>query len=353
MNVLLTCAGRRNYLVRFFQEALQGQGKVLACDAAPNAPAFADADEHFVVPPMDHPEYLAALITLCEEQSVRLLVSVNDLELEGLAQAAACFRAVGTIPVVSAPEIINLCHDKWAVFQWLREANIDAPNTYRTLGHAAAALTTGEISFPVLIKPRWGTTSIGIERVENNHELTLAYEWVLIQVTRGLLGKMRRTEPKRSVLIQEWLDGPEYGLDVVNDLSGQYACTLARRKLAMRAGNTDRAVTVEQDRLKLLGETIGYRLGHIGSLDCDAIATDDRVCVLDLNPRLGGGYPFSHLAGANLPAALLAWARGEEPDPAWLASQPDVLVCKFDDLVVMSRPAPAPRKETTPNYVVV
>jgi len=103
----------------------------------------------------------------------------------------------------------------------------------------------------------------------------------------------------------------------------------------MRFGNTDRAITVTDQRLEQLGRVIGERLGHIGSLDCDVMATAKGVLVLDLNPRLGGGYPFSHLAGANLPAALIAWANGEEPDPSWLKTRPGVVVSRYDGVIVV------------------
>jgi carbamoyl-phosphate synthase large subunit len=128
-------------------------------------------------------------------------------------------------------------------------------------------------------------------------------------------------------------------LDVVNDLDGEHSCTLVRRKLSMRAGETDRAVTVKDSRLEELGEIIGRNLRHVGVLDCDAIVTADGCYVLDMNPRFGGGYPFSHLAGANLPAALIAWASGEQPDPDWLRVAPDVLASKCDGLVRVPRPA--------------
>jgi len=80
---------------------------------------------------------------------------------------------------------------------------------------------------------------------------------------------------------------------------------------------------------------IGRKLGHIGVLDCDAIVTEDNCYVFDMNPRFGGGYPFSHIAGANLPAVLLAWANGERPDPRWLTVEPNVMASKYDDLVVV------------------
>jgi len=54
-----------------------------------------------------------------------------------------------------------------------------------------------------------------------------------------------------------------------------------------------------------------------------------------MNPRLGGGYPFSHMAGANLPAALVAWANREQPDAHWLQVEPNIMASKYDELVVM------------------
>jgi len=82
----------------------------------------------------------------------------------------------------------------------------------------------------------------------------------------------------------------------------------------MRGGETDSAVTVDEPRLRELGEQIAAGLGHIANLDVDVFLTDNGPHVLEMNPRLGGGYPFSHLAGANLPAAIVAWLRGDRAD---------------------------------------
>ena len=98
---------------------------------------------------------------------------------------------------------------------------------------------------------------------------------------------------------------------------------------------TDRAVTVRDEWLESIGATIGRRLGHVGILDCDAIVTGDACYVIDMNPRFGGGYPFSHMAGANLPAVLVAWANRERPNAEWLRVRPDVLASKYDGLAVM------------------
>lgn len=346
MNILLTGAGRRNFLVRFFQDALGRRGRVIACDASPTAPALVDADEKIIVPPMDHPDYFDALLSICREKDVRLIVPVNDLEVDGLARNAPRFHEAGAIPVVPSPEVVATCRDKWSGFLWLRAHQIAIPETVLTIASAREALARGELHFPLLMKPRWGTSSIGIELIENDRELELAHEWGKVQLARTILGKLTLADPDHAFIFQERVEGEEFGIDVVNDFSGNYAATFARKKLAMRVGNTDRAVSVVEPRLESLGRSLGRHLQHIGSVDCDVMMSEYRCYVVDVNPRLGGGYPFSHLAGANLPAALISWAEGHKPDPSWLKYRPGVVSARFDGVIITNQtPVDSPAQD--------
>jgi carbamoyl-phosphate synthase large subunit len=335
MNVMLTCVGRRNYLVKFFQEALRGRGQVFAADASADAPALRQADKSFLIPSMDQAAYIDTVLTICQEHRVLLLISLNDLELQVLAKHRTRFLEVGTIPVISSSEVVDTCFDKWETFKFLKASDLETPNTYLSLSDAREALAQGEITFPLVVKPRWGTASIGIEHSDDDEELDLDYTRAKKRLLRTILREISATDPDRCILIQKRLCGQEYGLDIVNDLEGNYVCTFVKRKLAMRAGETDRAITVESDWLEGIGGVIGRKLGHIGLLDCDAIVIQNKCCVLDMNPRFGGGYPFSHIAGANLPAVLLAWANREQPHADWLKVQPNITASKCDGLVMV------------------
>lgn len=337
MNVILTCAGRRNYLVKFFQEVLKNRGRVFAGDASKEAPALQEADEGFVLPPVNQSDYFDILLDLCQQHQVGLLIPLNDIELPLLARQRDRFLKAGTLAVISSLEVVDICYDKWATFQFLESYGIPAPKTYLSLTEARHALDRGEIAFPLVVKPRWGSASIGIEYPEDGEELELAYRFVKKILARSFLAEVSASAPERCVLIQERLPGHEYGLDVINDLAGCYITTFVKRKLTMRAGETDRAVIVEDDQLKKLGEKIGQKLGHVGNLDCDVIVGTKGYCVLEMNPRFGGGYPFSHLAGANLPAALIAWANGEKSNDHWLKVEANIISSKCDHLITIHR----------------
>src|SRR5262249_41029606 len=153
-------------------------------DSSATAPAFAQADRSFVVPPVDHADYIESLWTICRECRVRLVIPILDLELPRLSQQAPRFHAIETIPVVSAPGVVALCQDKWAASQFLNRCGIATPRTYPTYADVRAALAQGLVRYPLIVKPRWGVSSIGVERVDNDRELELAAEWAQFQLRR-------------------------------------------------------------------------------------------------------------------------------------------------------------------------
>src|SRR2546429_737039 len=175
-NVLFTCAGRRTFAVRAFQQALNNCGRVFACDASPDAPALQVADKGFVVPPADANNYLDVLLTICREQRVRLLIPAVESELPLLAAHRARFLKVGTLPLVISPEIITICIDKLETATCLDRCGLAAPRTYVQLDAAREALSRGELSFPLVVKPRWGVSSIGLAFAEDDQELDFAFK---------------------------------------------------------------------------------------------------------------------------------------------------------------------------------
>jgi carbamoyl-phosphate synthase large subunit len=352
MNVLLSCSGCRNYLIDFFKAALAGSGQVFVCDSNPDAVSLQEADRAFIMPRSTQEGYFDRLLDICQQNQIGLLISLHDLELPLLALQRNRFLEIGTIPLISDPTTIDICFDKWKTYQFLKQNNIPAPKTYRSLADALEAMAIGELQFPLVVKPRWGTASIGIEFPQDSEELELAYRLVRKRLTRTILAAASSIDPDRSVLIQERIVGGEYGLDVINNLEGVYVTTFAKRKLSMRGGETDRAITLDNPQLMAMGEKIGRNLKHIGNLDCDVLSGAQGYCVLELNPRFGGGYPFSHVAGANLPAASIAWATGKPVNPNWLTIEPNVMSSKCARLVThttkdSAESAPLPLEKVT------
>ncbi|MFP4428623.1 MAG: ATP-grasp domain-containing protein [Desulfovermiculus sp.] len=335
MNILFTCAGRRNYLLHYFREALKDQGLIIAADMQSTAPAMAVADKAFGVPGVYNPGYVDKLLEICKNEQILVVISLNDLDLPILAGSRARFESIGTTVLVSAQKVIDICFDKWRTCEFARLTGVSAPKTYLSWDEAVKALDSKTLDFPLTLKPRWGSTSIGIEYPESMQELRLSYDLSILKLSRSILSRASSEDKDRAILFQEKLGGTEYGLDILNDLSGRPVQVYVKEKLAMRAGETDKAVLRKHPELEELGFKIGNALGHIGNLDCDIFETDGAFHLLEMNPRFGGGYPFSQMAGANFPAAIIAWLAGLEFDFSGFERKYDQPFAKCDTLIAV------------------
>ena len=338
MNLLFSCAGRRAYLLKYFRAALDeiGGGKIFATDMSLSAPALAFADVPLRVPAVYATDYLDVLERICRENEIEALISLNDLELPILSAARERFERAGTRLVVSSPEVIDICFDKLKTARFVESLGLNTPKTFVVLEEALGALERGELAFPLILKPRWGSGSIGIEFVRSREELIETYEIVRRKIARSILANASSSQEE--ILIQEAILDAEFGLDVMNDLQGNHVAVSVKRKLAMRAGETDKAVTVDSAELRGIGRRLGEALKHVANLDCDVLECAGKFYVLELNPRFGGGYPFSQEAGTNLPLAILKWLRGENVSPNLLAGTPGKAFAKCD--VLVSTPPP-------------
>ena len=336
MNILFTCAGRRTYLLKYFRENMSPGDKIVATDMQLSAPALQAADVRIQVPAVYAPDYIDITLKICREHAIDALISLNDLELPILAENKARFEAEGVKLIVSDPEVIDICFDKYKTAQWVESIGLNAPKTYVRLEDAKNALSVGEIAFPLFMKPRWGSGSIGLESIEDMAELEIYYGLLAKKIKKSILATA--SIGSEFIMIQEKLTGKEYGLDVMNDLSGKNVGVVVKRKLAMRAGETDKAETVDSEELREMGRKVGENLKHIGNLDVDIMQrANGDYCVLELNPRFGGGYPFSYEAGVNLPKAILAWLKGETVDPSLLRPEYGRMFAKNDYLVEVGK----------------
>lgn len=311
MNLLFTCVGRRNYLVDFFKRELSGSGIVVGADANKYASALSACDKTVVVPSADSPEYVPALLDICRQNDIDMLCPLNDLELPVLARAAHEFKRAGVVVAVSSPAVVDTCFDKVASADFLSKMGVATARVFTGVGEFSAAAASGEADFPAVVKPRWGSGSIGVELAYDARELRTVFDFIKHKLSSTILRNASLADWDRAVIIQPKLRGDEYGLDVVNDFDGNNAAVFVKKKIRMRAGETDMAQSCDIPQLSELGRKIGTALGHIGNLDCDVFFDGENAAVLEMNPRFGGGYPFTHCAGGNVPKAYLAWASGK------------------------------------------
>ena len=320
MNVLLTSVGRRAYMVKYFKEVLGNSGKVYVCNSDDKSIAFKYADEKVISPLIYDKNYIPFLIDYCKKNAIDIVISLFDIDLLVLARHKKEFEEVGTKVIVSEPQIIEVCNDKWKTYNFLRDNGFNAPLSFLKMDEIIDKIAVGELSYPIVVKPRYGCGSISVSIAHDEEDLRYLTKKANEDIASSYL-KYESAMTEEKVIYQECLKGQEYGADIINDLHGETQNVIVRKKLAMRSGETDIAQLVDepiiQDELLRLGKITK----PIANMDCDVFLVDGVPYVLEMNARFGGGYPFSHMGGCNLPKAIVDWARGKTVDKGVISAK--------------------------------
>lgn len=294
LNVLVTAASRRVALVQGFQRALaaRGGGRVVVTDINPLSPAVHVADGAYLVPLSDDPEYLDVIAGICEAEQVGLVVPTIDDELERFAAAREDFAARGVLVAVSPTETAALCNDKFATCTHLRAAGLAAAATWLPDDLPARP------GFPLFVKPRVGRGGVGAFRARSPRELAFFLEYV------------------RNPIVQEYLNGPEFTIDLLCDFDGRPISVVPRERVVIRAGVIDRGRTVNDPALIELALACARTLRFAGAVNIQCRMVDGVPVIFEINPRFSGGIPLTMAAGADFPGMLVALASGERVEPA-------------------------------------
>lgn len=330
MNILLTSVGRRKYIVEYFKTALHGIGEIHTSNSSYSI-AMMSSDGFFISPIVYEDNYIESIITYCKDNNIKAVISLFDIDLYVLAQNEKTFEE-NSIKLILAPaESVRICNDKWETYQLLSKLGIKTPKTFLSVENVVEAVERNEIQYPLIIKPRWGMGSLSVYKIDDINELYILYKKSKKEVFDSYLKYESSLTKDDSIIIQECIHGDEFGLDVINDLQGNYVKTFAKWKVSMRAGETDIGKTVENTQFEEIAITLSKEIKQLGILSVDCIVQNSIPYVIEMNCRISGHYPISHLAGVDYPGQVVSWLNGDGNNESKLEFEIGLTVTK--DLV--------------------
>lgn len=282
MNILILSCGTRDKVIQYFKESFGGEGRVITTDCSPYAPALYEGDAHYVVPRMTAPGYIDVIFDICKKEQITGVLSLIDPELSLLAKHKKEFEDLGVTVIGSSYELCERTLNKWEMYCWMVEHQIPCAKSYIDLDSFFADVDAGKVTYPVFVKPAKGSASMQISK---------AYDKEMVEFLFG---------HGEFMMIQEYMDGQEIGVDCYIDLfSKEVVSIFTKKKLVMRAGETDKAISFEDKELFEKVENFVTENGFTGQIDIDVFEKDGVYYFSEVNPRFGGGYPHAYVCGAD------------------------------------------------------
>lgn len=284
MNLLIVSPGRRVELVHYFKKEIHKTGgRVFTADMSEYAPALYSGDEYFVVEKdfSNLDKYIDKLIDICKKYKIENLITFIDPELKLFAENRKKFEDEKIKLILSDESIIEDTFDKFKFYTKYKD-KLNLVNTYGSYESVTKAIEDNELSFPIFCKDRYGSGSSGINKIQSMEEL-ISYE------------------NNKELIFQKYIKGNEYGVDVyIDSLSKKITSVFMKRKIGMRAGETDKSISLFSkdilNEIMKIEDITGLR----GPIDVDVFVGDHgQIFINEINPRFGGGYPHAYNCGVD------------------------------------------------------
>lgn len=292
--ILFTGVGRRVELIQAFRQAansLDMSLKIYGADLTESAPALVFCDYGRKVCGMKDTDYIPQLLKICQEDRINLLIPTIDTDLLILSQNVEPFDEIGTKVLISQPDKIAICRDKNLTSEFFEACGLKAPQTVNDYQSYSGP-------YPCFIKPKDGSSSINAFKVQNESELS---------VYARQLG---------DYIIQPFIDGTEYTVDIFCDYDGNPIHITPRIRLAVRSGEVLKTEISMDARIIEESRKVIEKFKPCGPITVQLIrqkSTGDDYFI-EINPRFGGGAPLSMKAGARAAESLLQILQGKNVD---------------------------------------
>lgn len=318
MNILFCSVGRRCELLKDFRNTMGESGKIVVTDLSIYAPAAYFADKFYQVPRIDDPTYISTILDICRKEKINAVTTCIDPEIMLLAEHRAEFTKIGVEVLAPYEETARICFDKFKMFQYLTSKGIKTVLTYGDLESFCKAEQAGEIGFPVFVKPREGSGSVGARKVSNMMALAEAME------------------QDSSLIIQEFMgDAVDMDADIyIDTISHKPVALFSKRKLETKIGGASKTISFKDDKLVefVCGALKAFKFN--GPIDMDLWYRDGQYYLSEVNPRFGGAYLHAYGAGVDFIKLIENNLMGNANKPSFGDYDEGVVMLMYDSVVI-------------------
>lgn len=319
MNFLMCSVGRRGELIKNFRMSMEQGSQIIAIDNSPYAPALYLADKQYLVPRIDDPSYIEVLLDICKKEKIDVITTFIDPEIMVLSCNREKFSKIGVEVLAPYEESAFICFDKYEMFKFLSSKGINTVKTWDNYDDTEEAIRLGIVSFPLFVKPRGGSGSVGAHAVYNNDGLKTAFN------------------QDKSLVAQEFMTGEDIDADVyVDTISHKPVSIFTKRKISTTIGGANKTVSFKDPSLFSFIEDVLSVFKFNGPIDMDFFFCDGKYYLSEINPRFGGAYLHAYGAGVDFIKLIDTNLKGIVNESQIGCYEEDVVMMMYDSVVIMN-----------------
>lgn len=317
INVLFCSAGRRVKLINNFRKTLGKDCKLIVAENSIYSPARYVADKSYTVPLINDKNYIDKIIKICEKENINLVLTLIDPEIELLSKNRDIFDKRNILLITPDVKTAELCFDKYKMYQYLVKNNINTTLTYGSFEEFKNEFDSQKIYFPVFVKPRTGSGSVGAKKVSNIEELK------------------NLCDLDKSLIIQEFMDGTDMDADVyVDTISHKPVSIFSKRKISTTIGGANKTISFKDQKLFDFIKKIIPLFVFNGTIDIDFFYRNGEYYLSEINPRFGGAYLHAYGAGVDFIELIKNNINGIENKENIGDYEENIVMMMYDDVII-------------------
>lgn len=323
MNYLMLSVGRRAELLKDFRISMEPGSKIVATDNSIYAPALYFADKHYLVPRINDPEYIETILGICRQEKINAVTTFIDPEIGILAQNRDNFKSIGVEVLAPYTDTAELCFNKYKMFCYLQSKGIRTVKTWDSFKEVSIALDRGEICFPLFIKPRTGSGSVGARKVFDISTLKSAFD-------------------KDPDLIAQELMTCDGCLDLdadvyVDTITHKPVAIFAKKKISTTIGGANKTISFKDNKLFQFIQELLEHFSFNGPIDMDFFYKNGEYFLSEINPRFGGAYLHAYGAGVDFIKLIEKNLHGIANESIIGQYDEDVVMMMYDSVVIKGK----------------
>lgn len=239
------------------------------------APAFCDIFEKAL--PTNHPDYTDWLCDIIRKYSVDMLMPGIECDMFLWNIERKKIISTGAFPLINNSKLIELCSDKWAFYEKLIIDNVEYAIPTALNGHF------NTFSLPFLLKPRRGSHSRGIIKINNENEF---------EMHKHKIGKELMMQPIIGSADEE------YTVSAFFDKASQLIDYISLKRKLSSDGFTQEAQVVDVDYNDIICD-LAEVFKPIGPTNFQFRVDGDTIKLLEINPRISSATSIRAAFGYN------------------------------------------------------